>query len=84
VLKLEEGIGVRTLEKIELNSQGSIYDYLNQNFSLVGENNSDQFPPSQSEKIRVFIRKINRGKEKLSTELPLTDFLPTLLADFNY
>ena len=62
ILRLQEKIGGRTIEKIELNSEkeeSGIYEYLNKNFSANNDLIQENFTPIQAEKIREVIQKIN-------------------------
>jgi len=62
ILRLQEKIGVRTIEKIELNSEkeeNSIYEYLNKNFTSHNDLTQENLTPNQTEKISEVIQKIN-------------------------
>jgi len=62
ILGLQERIGVRTIEKIEQNSEKkgiSIYEYLN-NFATITNLNEEKFVAGQVEKISAVILKINK------------------------
>ena len=94
VLNLMEGIGARTIEKIEINSQKqgrSIYQYLNSyqniaNLSLDGEESELKLSPKQTAKICEFVLKINNFKLSLNQDKDkkLTPLLSELLETFNY
>ena len=91
-----EGIGARTIEKIEINSQeqgDSIYQYLNNywniiNLSQESEGNAitDQLKisPKQTAKICEFILKINNFKNTLDQKKSLTPFISEVLEAFAY
>ena len=89
-----EGIGARTIEKIEINSQKqgrSIYQYLNSyqniaNLSLDGEESELKLSPKQTAKICEFVLKINNFKLSLNQDKDkkLTPLLSELLETFNY
>jgi DNA helicase II / ATP-dependent DNA helicase PcrA len=87
ILRLQEKIGVRTIEKIELNSEKegkSIYEYLNKNFTTSNDLIQENFTPTQVEKISEVIQKINTWKNQLETKLTLSNFFSGILTDFNY
>jgi len=96
VLSLMEGIGARTIEKIEISSQeqgDSIYQYLNNywniiNLSQENEGNAitDQLKisPKQTAKICEFILKINNFKNTLDQKKSLTPFISEVLEAFAY
>jgi len=86
VLKINEGIGARTIEKIEENSeqQGiSVYNYLN-NYHTLLVNSEEKISSKQREKILEFILKINNFKEILTEKKTLHNFILTILNSFNY
>ena len=96
VLNLVEGIGSRTIEKIEINSQkqgDNIYQYLNnfQNaikFSLIGEEKKEEdelkLNPKQTTKICEFVSKVNNFRDFLTQNKKLGSFLPEILEAFVY
>lgn len=95
VLNLVEGIGSRTIEKIEINSQkqgDNIYQYLNnyQNIaaeiSPSGKKEEDELKlnPKQTTKICEFILKINNFRDFLTQNKKLGSFLPEILEAFVY
>jgi len=86
ILGLQEKIGVRTVEKIEQNSEKkgiSIYEYLN-NFATITNLSEEKFVAGQIEKLSAVILKINKWKEKLEQKVSLSNFLLGVLNDFNY
>ena len=92
ILNLMEGIGARTIEKIEINSQkqgDSIYQYLNNyqnivNLSPTGEESELKLSPKQTAKICEFVLKINNFKDSLNQDKKLTPLLSETLQAFNY
>jgi DNA helicase-2/ATP-dependent DNA helicase PcrA len=92
ILNLMEGIGARTIEKIEINSQKqekSIYQYLNnyQNIASLspsGEENELKLSPKQTAKICEFVLKINNFKDFLDQDKKLSPFLFEILESFAY
>jgi len=96
VLNLVEGIGSRTIEKIEINSQkqgDNIYQYLNnfQNtikFSPIGEEKKEEdelkLNPKQTAKICEFVSKVNKFRDFLTQDKKLNSFLSEILEDFAY
>jgi DNA helicase-2/ATP-dependent DNA helicase PcrA len=95
VLNLVEGIGSRTIEKIEINSQkqgDNIYQYLNnyQNIateiSPSGKKEEDELKlnPKQTTKICEFILKVNNFRDFLAQNKKLSSFLPEILEAFVY
>ena len=86
ILGLQEKIGVRTVEKIEQNSEKkgiSIYEYLN-NFATITNLSEEKFVARQIEKLSAVILKVNKWKEKLEQKVSLSNFLLGVLNDFNY
>lgn len=93
VLNLTEGVGTRTIEKIEINSQkqeNSIYNYLNnfQNIISLSSNeetiNQLKIGPKQTTKICELVLKINNFKDILSQKNKLSPFLSRVLESFDY
>src|SRR3954470_746861 len=92
ILNLMEGVGARTIEKIEINSQkqgGSIYQYLNNYQNIVklspaGEENELKLSSKQTAKICEFVLKVNNFKNFLNQDKKLTPLLSEILETFNY
>lgn len=92
VLNLMEGIGSRTIERIENKSkeqEASVYHYLNNYQNIIGtsltENKENlQLNPKQTVKICEFILKINSFKDLLSQNKQLTTFITDILESFSY
>lgn len=92
ILNLIEGIGVRTVEKIEVNSQKqekSIYQYLNNYQNIVSlsparKEDELKLSPKQMAKICEFVLKINNFKDFLNQNKKLSSFLPEILEAFAY
>ena len=94
VLNLMEGIGIRTIEKIETSSQEqgvSIYNYLNNYQNIINSSSSDnetinqlKIGPKQTAKICEFVLKINNFKDILDQKNKLTPFLEEVLETFDY
>jgi hypothetical protein len=86
VLGLQEKIGVRTIEKIEQNSEKegiNVYEYLN-NFTTIANLSKEKIVAGQVEKIGAVVLKINKWREKLEQKTTLNIFLLSLINDFNY
>ncbi|KLL02998.1 MAG: ATP-dependent DNA helicase PcrA, partial [Mycoplasmataceae bacterium CE_OT135] len=97
VLSLMDGIGARTIEKIEIDSQKqgeSLYHYLNNYQSIISlslaENEENptteqlKLSPKQTAKICEFVLKINNFKNALDQKKPLTPFITEILEAFAY
>jgi len=93
ILNLTEGIGVRTIEKIETNTQQqevSIYNYLNNYRNIISLSASDEtlnqlkIGPKQTAKICELVLKINNFKDILSQKNKLTPFINEVLESFTY
>src|SRR4051794_36850681 len=97
VLNLMEGIGGRTIEKIEINSQkqgNNIYQYLNNYQNIVklspaGEEKKEEedelkLNPKQTAKICEFVSKVNNFRDFLTQDKKLNSFLSEILEDFAY
>ena len=94
ILNLMEGVGVRTIEKIETNSQKqgiSIYNYLNNCQGIINSSPSNdetisklKIGPKQTAKICEFVLKISNFKDVLDQKKKLTPFLDEVLETFAY
>lgn len=86
ILNFQEKIGVRTIEKIEQNSEKkgiSIYNYLNDSANAA-ELVKEKLTTEKLEKILLVIFKINEWKKKLTKKDHLSTFLLEVVDDFNY
>ncbi len=87
-----EGIGTRTIEKIEINSQkqgSSIYQYLNnyQNIAKISPDEGEdelKLNLKQTTKICEFVLKINNFRDFLIQNKKLNSFLSEILETFAY
>lgn len=86
VFHLLEGIGPRTIEKLEQNSEKeklTIYHYLN-NLQNIQNLLQEKIQVKQMEKILTFLLQLNNYKEKLEGEEKVHNFISQILETFSY